>query len=249
MTGVLFRGLLFIAGIAAWLVAPVLAVAGRLGWAARAVAAALVMDALGRLLSRRGPIPFPHAFSWALRLPRGPQSPARLRRVIDPRPGERLLEIGAGIGVHAGAIAEALGPGGALYVCDIQPAMIRALQRRRRGFRQMLRPCVADAAALPFAAGVFDGAYAVTVLGEIRHPVDAMREVSRVLKPGGRLVVAELIVDPDFISRRRLADLARQSGFVPVRRDDQLIAYTGVFAKPGDSSPLLETPALEGSAP
>ena len=88
---------LFHVEIAAWVLAAVLALAGALGWAAACAAFALVADVVGRRWSRRSPVPMPYFMRWVLHLPRGPQSPAALARVLQPRPGERLLEIGPGI--------------------------------------------------------------------------------------------------------------------------------------------------------
>jgi ubiquinone/menaquinone biosynthesis C-methylase UbiE len=53
----------------------------------------------------------------------------------------------------------------------------------------------------------------VTVLGEVPDPAAALRELHRVLKPDGRLLVAEEVLDPDFIPLPRLRRLARETGF------------------------------------
>jgi phospholipid N-methyltransferase len=60
----------------------------------------------------------PYFMRWVLLVPRGPHSPTRLRRVLQPRNGERILEIGPGVGVHALAIAAALWPDGVLDVLE-----------------------------------------------------------------------------------------------------------------------------------
>src|SRR3989304_354371 len=112
------RALAFFSEIAAWVLAVVMAVSGELGWAAVCVVYALGADAAGRLWSRKSPVPMPYFMRWVLRVPRGPHSPARLRRVLQPRSGERILEIGPGVGVHALPVASQLLPDGVLDVLD-----------------------------------------------------------------------------------------------------------------------------------
>lgn len=68
------------------------------------------------------------------------------------------------------------------------------------------------AQALPYADHVFDTAYLVSVLGEIPDAVAALRDLRRVLKPGGRLLVGELAIDPDFIPLRALRAMASDAG-------------------------------------
>ena len=68
-----------------------------LGWFAVAAAAGVVT----RYWSRTRPGPMPHLLRWTLLVPRGNQSAEHLKRILEPRSGERMLEIGPGIGIHA----------------------------------------------------------------------------------------------------------------------------------------------------
>ncbi len=104
------------------------------------------------------------------------------RKALALRPGERVLDLAAGTGVST----VELGKSGAWCVAaDFSQGMLAAGR-----FRNV--PMVAgDAMALPFADGSFD---AVTISYGLRNVADtdlALREMLRVTKPGGRLVVAE----------------------------------------------------------
>jgi ubiquinone/menaquinone biosynthesis C-methylase UbiE len=138
---------------------------------------------------------------------------SRLREILEPRPGERLLELGPGTGYYSLPVAEWLSPGGALDVLDIQQEMLDHTMRRAtdQGIGN-ISPTRADARELPFAEDSFDGAYLVTVLGEIPDQGAALRELQRVVRPGGRIVVGELFGDPHMVTHSALARAAGDAG-------------------------------------
>ena len=146
---------------------------------------------------------------------------ARLREILEPRPGERLLELGPGTGYYSLHVAEWLSPGGALAVVDIQPEMLDHTMRRaaEHGIGN-ISPTRADARELPFDDDSFDGAYLVTVLGEIPDQDAALRELRRVVRPGGRIVVGELFGDPHMVTHSALAQRAGDAGLRVERKLD-----------------------------
>jgi SAM-dependent methyltransferase len=186
----------------------------------------VVSGMLARRWSRMYPAPMPHAMRWILHVSHPGLSPRGLIRILAPRPGERLLEIGPGIGHHAFPIALALGPGGRLDVLDVQPDMLAEIPRRarRRGITNVVA-VVGDAERLDYADAAFDGAYLVTVLGEIPRPELALRELKRVVKHGGRIVVGELFLDPDYIAPNALRRLAAANGLTWGRRSGSRFSY------------------------
>jgi ubiquinone/menaquinone biosynthesis C-methylase UbiE len=138
---------------------------------------------------------------------------ARLREILEPRPGERLLEVGPGTGYYSLPVAELLSPGGTLDVVDIQQEMLdHTMGRAREQGISNIAPTRADARELPFEDDRFDGAYLVTVLGEIPDQRAALRELRRVVRPGGRIVVGELFGDPHMVTHSALARTAGESG-------------------------------------
>ena len=73
-----------------------------------------------------------------------------------------------------------------------------------------------------------DAVILTAVLGEIPDPVAALREIHRVLKPTGRLVVGELFGDPHFTT---LASLKRQSAEASLTFEDRSGNWFGYFAR------------------
>lgn len=224
------RAWMFFSEIAAWMLAIVMVFFDEMLWAVVFAVFAFSTDMAGRIWSRKFPVPMPYFMRWVLLLPRGPHSPKYLKQVLQPRSGERILEIGPGVGVHALPIASSLLPNGVLDVLDIQQEMIDDLARcaARSGITNIV-PKQGDAQKLPYPDRTFDAAYLVGVLGEIPDAVVALRELRRVLKPSGRLVISELFIDPDFISLLSLQEKARDASFVFERSAGPSFAYTAGF--------------------
>jgi ubiquinone/menaquinone biosynthesis C-methylase UbiE len=141
--------------------------------------------------------PYPYAQRRLLDLPLPFLTNRRLDALLAARPGERMLEIGPGTGLQALHVARQLGGSGRLDIVDIQPEMLDHVMRR--AVSDVITPARADARDLPFPAQVFDAVYLVTALGEIPDQLAVLREVRRVLKPDGRLVVGEFF-DRHFVS-------------------------------------------------
>jgi ubiquinone/menaquinone biosynthesis C-methylase UbiE len=135
---------------------------------------------------------------------------ARLREILDARAGERILEVGPGTGYYTLEVAESIEPDGRLDILDLQQEMLDHTRGRaaERGLAHVM-PTQADATALPYEDASFDAAFLVTVLGEIPDQEAALRELARVLRPGGRLVVGEVLADPHYV---RLAPLRLRAG-------------------------------------
>lgn len=201
-------------------------------WALAAALAGVVVASffLARHSSRRHPGPMPHAVRWVLFLPRGNQSPEHLRSILAPQPGERVLEIGPGVGIYALPIAGTLAPGGALEALDIQEEMLADLARRAAtaGVRNIVTRH-GNAQQLPYPDASFDAAYLVGVLGEIPDPAAALQELRRILKPRGRLIVGETVLDPDYVRLPRLHSLAGDAGLAFIEQRGSWHSYFARF--------------------
>jgi SAM-dependent methyltransferase len=209
------------------------------------VGVTVVLAGSSRLLSRRYHGPMPAFFWWGLLWPRNLLGPGPLTRLLAPRPGERIFELGPGIGVHALPLAATLLPGGVLHVLDIQQAMLDHLTRRaRRAGVTNIETTALDGQRLPYASSTFDGAYLIDELGEMPDARATLRDLRRILKPDGRLVVGEHFVDPDFVSLRSLESQARDAGFTLETRRGIRLLYLARFraTSPGPDA-ILPSPA------
>jgi ubiquinone/menaquinone biosynthesis C-methylase UbiE len=103
----------------------------------------------------------------------------------------RVLDVGCGYGADAAEIAQRVGDGSVVGV-DLSHIMIDEAKRRTGGRRPGLSFQVADAAALPFPDDTFDACRAETVLEHMTNPGQAVAEMARVTRPGGRVVALDL---------------------------------------------------------
>jgi len=239
---IVLRAGLFLSVLGAWILALAMILLGEWRWAAAGALFALSADVVGRALSRKSPVPLPYFMWWLLLLPRGAHSPKNLARVLEPRRGERILEVGPGVGVHALVIAKLLQPDGVLDVFDVEQAMLDRLMRRAetRGLTNIV-PRQGDARQLPYPDRMFDGAYLIGLLGEVPDGVAALRELRRVLKADGRLIVGELLLDPDFVSLAALREKGNDAGFRLVGRAGTSVAYWAIFRSGGPEAASVTT--------
>lgn len=193
-------------------------------------AAAAAAGILGAALWwRRNPSACPYNQRFWVQAPHPLITRARLREALAPAAGQRLLEVGPGTGYYALDVAGWVAPGGRLDVFDLQQEMLdhtllRAEQREIRNIVAMQ----GDARSLPYEDDAFDAAYLVTVLGEIPDQEAALRELARVVRPGGRVVVGELFGDPHWVSPAKLRGRAGRAG---LRFEERLGGPLGYFAR------------------
>jgi demethylmenaquinone methyltransferase/2-methoxy-6-polyprenyl-1,4-benzoquinol methylase len=136
----------------------------------------------------------------------------RVQRILQAGPGERVLDLAAGTGTSSVTFAAS---GANCVACDFSFGMLQAGQARltaRDPLRDKTRGRVAfaagDALRLPFRDGAFDAVTISFGLRNVHGARDALAEMRRVTRPGGRLVVCEfsrITVEPlDMLYRRYL---------------------------------------------
>ena len=198
-----------------------------------AVVAGLVATALASavLRWRRNPSAYPYGLSFSLALPRPFVTRPKLLEILAPESGERMLEVGAGTGYYSLHVARRLEPGGALDVLDIQQEMLdQTVRRAHESGISNIVPVRGDARELPYPDNCFDAAYLNFVLGEIPDGDAALRELRRILKPGGRLVVGEAFTDPHMVLFGVLRTRAEAAGLGFERRLGGSLGYYARFA-------------------
>src|SRR5947207_3388085 len=113
---------------------------------------------------------------------------ARMLSVLRPSPGSTVLDAGCGTGVHSIRVAKA---GFNVKAIDISKAVVEDARRRaaQAGVGQITDFDVADVTQLPFADGQFETIFSWGVLIHVPDIEKGLRELVRVLKPGGRLAL------------------------------------------------------------
>ena len=162
------------------------------------------------------------------------QPPSMIINGLGLRSGMKVVEIGCGPGTYTVDIARAVLPDGMVYAVDIQEGMLKQLQKKmeKQGITNIV-PVLADANGdIPLEDGVADAAYAVAVIGEIPDPVAALKQVHRLLVPGGFYAQSELAIDPDFPLRRTVKRWAHEAGLSFRTALGGTLRYVLVFEKP-----------------
>ena len=133
------------------------------------------------------------------------QDPRWRRALVDalsPAPGMRILDVATGTGMVAFALAAR---GAEVVGLDQSEAMLggaRARLERTPEFADRLSFVLGEADALPFADGEFDALSFTYLLRYVDDPAATMRELARVVKPGGRIAMVEFGVPGDALLRR-----------------------------------------------
>lgn len=107
------------------------------------------------------------------------------------RPGFKVLDIAGGTGDLAKAFARKAGPHGEVWLTDINESMLRVGRDRLLNKGMMIPISLCDAEKLPFPDNYFDRVSVAFGLRNMTHKDAALKEMQRVLKPGGKLLVLE----------------------------------------------------------
>jgi len=134
------------------------------------------------------------ALSAALSFWQDPRWRRALVGAVAPRGGDRVLDVATGTGMVAAELRSRCD-------CDVvgidqSPAMLAAAQRRFAGAEPPVELIEGEAESLPFGAASFDALTFTYLLRYVDDPAATMRELARVLRPGGRIASLEFGVPP-----------------------------------------------------
>jgi len=133
--------------------------------------------------------------------------------LLDVQPGQRILDVGCGTGEDARAMAHLVAPGGHVVGVDGSEAMIATARQRAEGCGLPVEFHTGDIHQLAFADNRFDASRADRIFMHLDSPAQALREMMRVTRPGGRVLVYEvdfetLTVDmPDRMRARKIVNV------------------------------------------
>ena len=171
-----------------------------------------------------------------------------LLELLDPQPGERILDAGCGSGIFTG---EVLDRGATVVGLDLSLPMLHAALRRHA--RTRFFGLCADLSALPCADASFDRVWSMTAIEFIADAAPALAELERVTRPGGTIVVTTLNSLSPWAEERTRKGRAGHELFSRVffRSPDELRALikpncvlrTAVHF--GKEDPVDQVPALE----
>jgi len=173
-----------------------------------------------RLACHQQPRPMPHQFAamldhaWRLKY----RNPAAELGLYGCGAGLHVLDLGCGTGLYTEEMARLVGETGKVYAVDIQQPMVEKTQQRllSAGLAERVQFHQSGAYQLPLADNSIDLAVMVATLPQIPNKLLTLAELSRVLKPNGRLAISEEAPDPayvpTFVTRRWLDDAAFRYG-------------------------------------
>jgi len=200
--------------------------------------AILLCPVLARIIKKLFPFPAPAFIGWFLDsdLRRWWQPAGKLIKRSGIKTGMTVLDLGCGNGAFTTSVARVVGEKGKVYAVDIQPKMLKQLERKlaKPENRDITNIELKETSAydLPFEDEAIDLVYMVTVLPEIPDRGRALRETRRVLKPGEILAVTELLIDTDYPLRSTTVKICQNEGFVLDELSGNLWNYTARFKKP-----------------
>ena len=141
---------------------------------------------------------------------------------VDAQPGEALLDLGCGAGLDLCLYTKKVGPAGKLFGLDLSEAM---LDKARRNFEEAgianVEWLLASSDAIPLPENSVDLVTANGIYNLSPDKAAVMREVARVLKPGGRTIFAEIVLKSELPVevRREIDDWFRCIGGALVKED------------------------------
>jgi ubiquinone/menaquinone biosynthesis C-methylase UbiE len=119
----------------------------------------------------------------------------KMRTLLDPQKGHRILDVGCGVGADVMELGRLVGSQGLVIGVDKSDTMIAEARKRSAGSGLPVEWRLGDAQHLDFADDTFDSCRAERIFGHVEEPRKLLAEMIRVTRPGGLVVVFDLDVD------------------------------------------------------
>lgn len=164
------------------------------------------------------------AMAWLMTLGREPVFREKILDLARLGSGESVLDVGCGTGTLAIRAKRRVGPSGSVHGIDASPAMVAAATRKAKKTHADVAFDTAVVESLPFADASFDAVSSTLMLHHLPRPAreQCVREMRRVLKPGGRVVIVDFASSPP--RRRGLFARFHRHGHVA---SDQILGMLG----------------------
>ena len=151
---------------------------------------------------------------------------------LDLKPGETVLDLGSGPGLDCFLAAEKVGPTGRVIGVDMTPAMLeRARANATKGGYANVEFREGRLESLPLGDASVDAVTSNCVVNLVPDKAAVFRQVARVLKPGGRLVISDIVLDgrlPEVLAKDIYAYVGCVSGAVDRREYFGLLEAAGL---------------------
>jgi len=187
-------------------------------------------ETMKRIIKRTYPEPMP--FSHKERLELSLSKITRTLNRIGVEDKDSILEIGAGTGVYTVWAAKRIKNTGKLFAIDLQKEMIAELNGRLEKHNiSNVESRVEDCTRMSFKDGTFDLIYMIKTYGEIKDKKAAVREISRIIRPGGILSITEYLPDPHYYLKTEIKNIVEKHGFYLREEYGGIYEYTLNFKK------------------